>query len=119
MSDRASDKFAVVTSLADQKQAYQLLPADYDRKGALIYCLGSAVYFGDETSVSNALGGLATAAIQPNSVFPWPASSLTAGAAFFALEYTSKQGLYVCSASATAAQVIAMVEKFGSGTPVR
>lgn len=116
--DQASDKYAVVGMTVAQDKAYQLLPAEYARKTATFYALNAPIYFGDETSITNILGALATNALQPLAAMGLPASSLTGGT-FITFKYTSRQGLYVCSASATPAFVACFVERFSSGTPVR
>lgn len=116
--DEASDKYACVSLVADQRQAYQLLPAAPHRRTALIMCMVSPVYLGTEDSVANAAGLVYSTTTLPANVFVLAASNIT-GSQVIGFEYTSKQGLYVCSASATPAQVQAITERFDSGTPVR
>jgi hypothetical protein len=110
--NQASDKFAVVTMVVDASRPFQLLPADYRRKSAVITCFLFGIYVGDISSISNALGFTAAGTIQAPSVFQIPLLT--------ALQYTSKQGLYCCSAGGvgTSAQVQAMVERFDTGTPI-
>lgn len=116
--DRASDKFAVPSLLADQKQAYQLLPANENRKSAVVVAFGGPIMLGTQEAISNMLGTVYVAgALFPN-VFLLPASTLLAPASLFVFEYTSKQGLYVAAVTATQAQVQCFVDMFDSGTPI-
>jgi hypothetical protein len=118
ITDRASDKFAVVCLNADQGRAYQLLPAEYNRKTGLIMCFGNAIMIGDVSSISNQIGTTATGTVPLPGIFLLPASNLSTGVAF-ALKYTSKQSLYVCSAStSTPAVVQCIVERYDSGVPI-
>lgn len=110
---RASDKFAVVTLTAAVDRAYQLLPADYRRKSAAISCFGFPCYVGDESSIANILNlYTSTGALQAPGVFQIPLLT--------SLTYTSKQGLYVCSAGGAGnpSQVQCMVERYDTGTPI-
>lgn len=116
--EQASDKYAIVNLIADQRQAYQLLPASQDRKTALIMCMAGPIYMGEEDSVANAVGLVYTTTLLPANVFVLAASNI-ATSSIIGFQYTSKQGLYVTAASATAAQVQCIVERFSSGTPVR
>jgi hypothetical protein len=118
ISDLASDKFAVVSLAVDQARAYQVLPAEQQRKTALIMCFTQAVVFGDESSISNFLGSTFTSTNIAPGCFVIPASSLTGSN--FALKYTCKQGLYAaCAVASATAQVQCLVERFSSGTPIR
>lgn len=117
--DKPADKYAVVTLNAATDKAYQLLPADYDRKDAVILCLGNAIWLGDETSVGNTLGTNITAGFAP-AVFPLFQSNPATGS-LYSLRFTAKQGLYVASAGGpgSTAAVFCLVEKYRSGVPVR
>jgi hypothetical protein len=108
--DQASDKFAVVTMNVDATRPFQLLPADYRRKSAIITCFLFGIYVGDISSISNALG-IAAPTFAPG-VFQIPLLT--------SLKFTSKQGLYVCTAGGpgTTAQVQAIVERYDTGTPI-
>lgn len=110
--DVASDKYGIITMNVDASRAFQLIPAEQMRKTALFNCFNFPIYFGDESSISNILGQT-----NPNAqgVFYLPPSTTTS---LIAIEYTSKQGLYVCGAGGVAA-VQCLVERFTGGTPVR
>lgn len=120
VQDRGSDKFAIINLLADQTRAFQLLPANQNRKSAVIACFLGPVFIGTNEAISNIVGtnyAAATGGLPPN-VFVLPASTVLATPGLFAFEYTSKQGLYVCAASATVAQVQCFVDMFDAGTPI-
>jgi hypothetical protein len=118
MSDRASDKFAIVSLNADQSRAWQLLPASRNRKSALVSCFNGPIFLGTQEAISNIVGQNYAVNLLPPNVFVLPASTVLGTPALFAFEYTSKQGLYVCGASATTAQVQCFVDMFDSGTPI-
>lgn len=116
--EEGADKFAVVVNIAvDQGRAYQLLPADQNRRSALIMCFTNPLVMGDVGSVSNALGQTITGAVNFPGCFVIPPSSLTG--TIFAFEYTAKQGLYVCCATpGVLSQVQCFIERIESGVPI-
>lgn len=118
--DVGTDKFAVVSGMVDQAKAYQLLPANQFRRSAVIMCFLGPIFMGTQEAISNIVGQnyAAAAGGLPPNVFVLPASVVLGSPAVFAFEYTSRQGLYVCAASATPAQVQCMPEMFEKGTPI-
>lgn len=118
--DRASDKFAIPNTIADQQNPRQVLPASQNRKSAAINAFLGPIFLGTLEAISNIIGvnyAATTSGLPPN-VWVLPASTVLGTPALFTFEYTSKQGLYVCAASATVAQVQCFVDMFDSGTPI-
>ena len=110
----ASDKFAIPGTVVDNKRAYQLLPVDPHRKRALIYCITSPIFIGDQPGVDAIAGSGLAALTGAPGIFFIPAATWPP------FEYTSKASLWVlCAAAGNAvAQVACMVERYDSGTPV-
>jgi hypothetical protein len=100
---QGSDKYAVINTVIDNKQAYQLLPADYDRCVATIVVPANGgslnIVVGPQPLVDNGIG------------FP-----IVQGGS--PLVFTSKGALYAIASSATGVPVAVLVEKYNSGTPV-
>lgn len=115
--DQASDTFAVVTMVAGQDKAYQLLPVGPNRKSAIIMCFGNPIVLGDQGAISNVVPGTIPGGTL--GVFALPPSTLTVTPALFVITYTSKRSLWVaCAVAGQTAQVQCLVEKFNSGVPV-
>jgi hypothetical protein len=116
---QASDSFAIVSAVVDQKKAYQLLPADPNRKRAIIQCLAvNGFYIGDQASIDAVASAAIAAGVAAPGCFFIPGIALNANPGYGPIEYTSKAPLFCCSTSLGAVPIQALVERFNSGTRV-